>query len=54
MAYYIRLSPFEVWLKTNKLHLVKWEYDACEASESIMKAPEYLFVKDKKINFKYR
>ena len=41
--------PIEVWLKTNKLHQVKWLSDACEASESIMKAPEYFFLKDKKL-----
>ena len=41
--------PIEVWLKTNKLHQVKWVSDACEASETIMKAPEYFFLKDKKL-----
>ena len=44
--------PIEVWLKTNKLHQVKWKCDVCEASESIMKAPEYFFLKGKKLNLK--
>ena len=35
-------------METNKLHLVKW-CDACETSESIMKAPEYFFLKDTKL-----
>ena len=40
--------PTEVWLETNKSQQVKW-CDAYEASESIMKAPEYFFLKDKKL-----
>ena len=37
------LSGFEACLITKELHKVKWEYDACEASESKMKAPESYF-----------
>ena len=36
-------SPFEVWLIINKVHLMKWEYDVCEASGSKIKASESVF-----------
>ena len=36
-------SSFEVWLITNEVHQWKWEYDACEVSDSKMRINKSVF-----------
>ena len=36
-------SSFELWLITNEVHQLKWEYDASEVSDSKMKINKSVF-----------